>query len=316
MNNKKRIWFGFCLVLVLSVALVNSVRAGFGISPPYIRNENLIPGSHFEQKIILVRDIPEEDWRVNLIFNVPGANHWFSVDKGEEFILPKGEKQTPIIISVNVPKSAKLKKYRGFIRVKTTPVEAQEPGTVAITLGGQIDVDLNVTKEIFDFKVKRVKISDLEEGYSRLFWYFPGVIRFSIQLENIGNIKAVPSKVRFDIYDAKQEKLLESIETKRFDRKVEPFRTEWVTARLTTRLKPGSYWARYKIYKKKEVVNQGKVHLSILPKGTISRYQRAGFLDLDLKDKIVMILFFFFVLIGVSYSVYQGFNWWKKKKRV
>jgi len=304
----------FSLVSVLCL-LPSAAKAGFGISPPYVRNENLTQGSHFEQKIILVRDKPEEDWQAELIFNVPGANDWFSVDKGEKFILPKGEKQTPIIIRVDVPSKAEFKRYKGFIRVKTTPLKAQEPGTVAITLGGQIDVDLNVTKEIFDFKVRGVKVSDLEEGHKWLFWYFPGIIRFSIQIENIGNIDAAPTKVHFDIYDAKEEKLLESIETKKFDKKVKPFETEWVLAKLSTKLKPGSYWAQYKIYKKEEVISQGRIHLSILPRGTIPGYQGAGFLDLSFKDKLTIILLALAILAGISYGGYRGFQYWKKRKK-
>lgn len=319
LKSRRKIWFS--ISLVFSLVLVSclfpiAARAGFGISPPYVRNENLTQGSHFEQKVILVRDKPDEDWQVELIFNVPEANDWFSVDKGKKFILPKGEKQTPIIISIKVPEKAEFKRYKGSIRVKTTPLKTQEPGTVAITLGGQIDVDLNVTKEILDFKVRGVKVSDLEEGYKWLFWYFPGIIRFSIRIENIGNVDAIPTKVRFDIYDAKEKKLLESVEAKKFDKKVRPFETEWVFAKLPTRLKPGSYWAQYKIYKKEEVVSQGKIHLSILPRGTIPGYKGAGFWDLALKDKLTIILLALVILGGIGYGSYQGFQYWKKRKKI
>lgn len=320
MKNYRRILFS--LILAFSLILTWSLsplvaRAGFGISPPYVRNENLTQGAHYEKKIILVRDKPDEDWKAELIFNVPGANDWFSVDKGKKFILPKGEKQTPIIISVDIPKSAKYKEYKGFIRVKTTPLKAREVGTVAITLGGQIDVDLNVTKNIFDFKVRGVKVSDLEEGHKWLLWYFPGIIKFSIQIENIGNVKAQPSKVILDIYDSQEKNLLEKIEAKNFSKKVKPFETEWILAKLPTELKPGSYWAHYKIYKKDEIASQGRIHLSILPKGTITNYQEAGFSDLPLKDKLSAILLLLAILAGISFGIYRGFIYWRnwKKKR-
>ena len=311
----KLILVSVILVIFLNLGLVFSVQAGFGISPPYVRNETLTQGSHFEQKIILVRDKPDEDWQAELIFNVPEANDWFSIDKGKKFILPKGEKQVPIIISVDVPKKAEFKEYKGFIRVKTAPLKAQEPGTVAITLGGQIDVDLNVVKEIFDFKVRGVRVSDLEEGHKWFLWYFPGIIKFSIQIENTGNINAVPTKVHLDIYDAEGKKLLESIETKKFNKKVKPFKTEWILAKLPTKLKPGSYWAQYKIYKKEKVVSQGKIHLSILPRGTIPGYQGAGLLDLSLKDKLAIILMVLVVLGGLGYGGYRIFQYWKRKKK-
>jgi len=315
----RKIWFGISLVFSLVSVLCLLpivVKAGFGISPPYVRNENLTQGSHFEQKIILVRDKPTEDWQVELIFNVPEANDWFSVDKGKKFILPKGEKQFPIIIAIDVPEKAEFKRYKGFIRVKTTPLKTQEPGTVAITLGGQIDVDINVTKEIFDFKVKRVKVSDLEEGHKWLFWYFPGIIRFSVQIENVGNVEASPSKIQFDIYDNQEKELLESLKITKVKGKVKPFTTEWILARLPTRLKPGSYWAHYKVYKKEKIIDRGRVHLSILPRGSILNYEKAGFLDLSLKDKITFVLMILVILSGISYGSYRGFcHYWKRRKR-
>jgi len=317
-KSQQKIWVGVSLVFSFASVLCllpSAAKAGFGISPPYVRNENLTQGSHFEQKIILVRDKPAEDWQAELIFNVPEANDWFSVNKGKKFVLPKGEKQTPIIISIDVPSKAESKRYKGFIRVKTAPLKAQEPGTVAITLGGQIDVDLNVTKEIFDFKVKGVKVSDLEEGHKWLFWYLPGIIRFSMRIENTGNVNAIPTKLHFDIYDVKEKKLLESVEAKKFDKRVKPFETEWVLAKLPTRLKPGSYWAQYKIYKKEEVVSQGKIHLSILPRGTISGYKGAGFLDLALKDKLTIILLALAILGGIGYGSYRGFQYRKKRRK-
>jgi len=275
-KGQRKIWVEVGLVFISLVSILcllpSRARAGFGISPPYVRNENLTQGSHFEQKIILVRDKPDEDWQAELIFNVPEANNWFSVDKGTKFILPKGEKQTPIVISVDVPEKAEFKEYKGFIRVKTAPLEAQEPGTVAIALGGQIDVDLSVIKEIFDFKVRGVRVSDLEEGHKWLFWYFPGIIKFSIQIENIGNVNASPSKVQLAIYDS-QEKELE------------------------------------------EVVSQGRIHLSILPRGTIPNYKGGGFLDLAFKDKLTIILLALVVLGGLSYGSYRGLKYVKKRRK-
>jgi hypothetical protein len=161
-----------------------------------------------------------------------------------------------------------------------------EQGTISILLGGQIDVDLNVAKDVFDFQVARTKISDLEAGHKSWIFSFPGIIKFSMQIENIGNVKAAPSKVSFEIYDEKEEKVLEKIETTKMENKVKPFATDWVTANLQTQLKPGSYYAQYKIFKKDEIVSTGKIHLSILSQGSIIEYKGASILDLSLKNRL------------------------------
>ena len=284
----KRIILFLVFCSLFSFSLINIVQAGFGISPPYIKNENLSQGLYYEKKITLVRGDPIEDWKVEIITNVPGADDWISVDKGKEFIMPEGAQQVPIVFSINVPKNAKFGRYTGIIRVKTAPVKPPEAGTISILLGGQIDVNLNVQKEIFDFNVRGVKTSDLEEGEKRWIFYFPGIIKFSMQIENLGNIKAAPSKVIFDIYDEKEKELLETIQTTKMN-KINPFEIDWVIAELKTKLKAGSYYAQYQIFKKDEVVSQGKIHLSILSKGAITDYQRATIFDIGLKDKLIII---------------------------
>lgn len=270
--NSKRLF----LILIISLLVANTAQAGFGISSPYVINDRLVRGCHYEKKITLVRGDPDEDWKAEITINVPGANDWISVDKGMEFILAAGEKQTPIIVSVDVPKEAEFGNYKGTIRVRVMPLE-RPPEVVAIALGGQIDVDLSVVDlEIFDFKVRGIRVPDLEEGHKVLFWYVSGKIKFAIEIENTGNVEASPTKIHFDIYDSQEKELLESIETSKI-KKVEPFETKEIIAKLPTKLKAGSYLAYFKIYKNDEVVSEGKIYLSILPYGTLSKgYQIFG----------------------------------------
>lgn len=292
---KTRKAFLLVLNLLLFFSLANKVLAGFGISPPYVINENLGRGSHFEQKIILVRDNPIEDWKAEISIEAPNFENWIKIDKGKEFILPKGENQVPIIVSVNVPKNAEYKRYKGAIRIKTLPLTPSEAGTVAIALGGRIEIDLNVSKEIFDFKVRGIKFEDFKEGYKFLSWYLPGKIKFLIKIENIGNVPAGPSKVVFDIYNEAQTELLETTQTTKLE-KVKPFETKWILAQLPTKLKAGGYWADYKIYKKNEIVQQARIHFSILPHETISK-GKINLADLPLGLKIGPIIFLIIVIL-------------------
>lgn len=267
----KRILPILAIGLLFAFGLAQVALAGFGISPPYVINHNLTRGSYYEQKIWLTRGDPVEDLRIEVAIDVPGANDWISIDKGNSFILPKGEQKMAMFVLVDVPKNVEFGSYPGYIRVTTYPVGPSEGGSgqIAIVLGARIDVTLDVKDiKIFDFTVKRVDVYDLEEGHKVLWWFSPGKIKFTMEIENLGNIKAAPTKVRFDIYDDQEKNLLETVEVKKME-KVEPFEKKTITAELGTSLPPGGYTAIFKIFKNEEIVKEGKVHLSILPRGTL-----------------------------------------------
>ncbi|MCX7778662.1 MAG: hypothetical protein N2259_00195 [Patescibacteria group bacterium] len=302
----KKVFVFLVLNLILFFILANKCLAGFGISPPYVMNENLGRGSHFEQKIVLVRDNPIEDWQAEITIEAREIEKWLSIDKGNKFILPKGETQVPLVVSVDVPKDAEYKRYRGVMRVKTTPLNPPTPGTVAIALGGRIEIDLTVSKEIFGFKVRGVKIEDSEEGRQFWFGYLPGKIKFWLNIENVGNVKFGPTKVRFEIYNEEQTQLLEVIETTKLE-KVPPFQTKWILAKLPTKLKAGGYWAEYKIYKNEEIVQEARLHFSLLPYGTISK-GKISLADLPIKFRILGGSIILIILIFAGYLIF------KKKK--
>ena len=298
------------ILLILSFLLLISTQevfAGFGITPPYVRNEALARNTHYEQKIILVRGDPVEDLKAKVTIDVPGANDWISIDKGSEFILPKGESQFPIVVSVNVPGGADFRTYKGNIRIVLDSAVGPTPGTVGIALGAQVDVRFNVVdQQIIDFKIREVEIADLEEGHTFLWLYFPGKINFTMQLENLGNIPIAPSSVQFDIYDAKGVNMLESVRSTNSIKKVSPFTIGTVTAELPTRLKPGSYRAIYRIYKTPdEVVSQGGLTVSVLPYGTLPGYKGYGFAGLSLRDKSSVVLVIGAATLFVLYALFR-----------
>jgi len=296
----------FCMLLFFA----DTVLAGFGISPPYVTNHNLSRGSNFEKDIWLTRGNPVEDLRAEIEIDVPGANDWISVDKGNSFILPKGEQKISITVSVSVPKNAEYKSYPGFIRITTYPVNSAEGGgQVAIILGARIDVSLDVKDiEIFDFEIKRIiGPHDLEEGHNVLWWFSPGKIKFDMEIENTGNVKVSPTKVLFEIYDGEKKSLIETITAKKIG-KVDPFQTKNITAELSTKLAAGSYWAIFKIFKGDEIVEEGETHLSILPRGEINPIPKEWY-GLAVWIWILTIL----VILGLCFA---GLWFYMKKKKL
>ncbi len=294
----------FCILLFFA----DTVLAGFGISPPYVTNHNLSRGSHFEKDIWLTRGNPVEDLRIEVDIDVPGANDWISIDEGSSFLLPKGEQKMLMTVSVDVPKNAEYKSYPGFIRITTYPVSsAEEGGQIAIILGARIDVTLDVRDiEIFDFKIRQINVYDLEEGHNVLWWFSSGKIRFDMQFENIGNIKASPTKVLFEIYDGERKNLVETTTAKKIG-KVDPFQTKNIIAELPTKLTAGSYWAIFKIFKGDEIVEEGETHLSILPRGGINPIPKEWY-GLAVWIWILTIL----VILGLSFT---GLWFYKKKRK-
>jgi hypothetical protein len=309
MKNKiLRSWFKkLVAALVMTFFVVTTAYAGFGISPPYVANEHLSPGFPYEQKIILVRGDPVEDLKAEIMIDVPEADKWISIDKGREFIMPKGETQVPILVKVDVPRGAELKQYKGKIQIKTSSLISSEGGTVGVALGGQIDVNLVVTDEkIFDFKVSAIEVKDLETAHEWLFWTVPGVVEFKMQLENLGNVPASPSKIALNIHDSNGEELLEEFESVDMDM-VDPFEIKWITVDVPTSLLPGGYWAKYDIYKEDEVIKNGEVHLSIMPYGTLpDAYHTpyAEFLRMNSGDQIQFILLCLLLLLILNTIVF------------
>ena len=150
---------------------------------------------------------------------------------------------------------------------------------------------LKVVDQIFDFSVRRVELSEAEEGYKKWWLDFPGKVTFGIYIENTGNVPAAPAKVKFDIYDSTGVQLLESTQNTNNIPTILPFDTKKSVAYLPTWLPPGSYRVKYDILKTEtESAQKGELSLSVLPRGTIPGYGSYGFEGLKLSDQLSVIL--------------------------
>ncbi len=302
-----------CTVVLLFLVALPTVHAGFGITPPYVSNASLTRNSVYEQTIFIVRSDPSDDLKATLTLDIPGINDWFTIKEGNEFILPRGQQKVPMTVQMKVPEDAAFKQYSGNIRIKTgAPDGAPASAGVNISLGAQIDVDVTVIdKKIKDFKVRKIGISDLNEGHKIGWLYFPGKILFDMNIENIGNVPIAPSDVVFMIYDASGNILLEETHAKGDIPTVDPFLTNTVTASLPTKLPQGSYIARFKILNEEDVKLEGEVNVSILPYGTLQS-AGFGFLGLSLPHKLSIVVPLVFVLV---LFVYIGIRITVRKRR-
>jgi hypothetical protein len=289
----------FASAAFLYGTMVNVAFAGFGITPPYVHNDTLRRGSEFTQEIVIVRSDPIEDLNAELALNLPAVESWFSFDKGMKFLLPKGESQVKIHITVRVPDDAKLGEYKGNIRIRTASLQTQSTG-VSLALGAQVDVQIKVVDKVFNFEVRRVELFEAEEGYTKWWLNFPGKIKFAMHIENIGNIPAKPPKVSLQIYDVTGQQLLESTQNSNEIEEVLPFDTKKVYAYFPTWLPPGSYRVKYSIEKDEtRTAQQGELALSILPRGTITGYEGYGFEGLKLSQQLSVIVPIVVLLLSI-----------------
>ncbi len=278
-----------CTLLVLVGADI--ALAGFGVTPPFVRNTSLTRNSVYEQEILLVRGDPRTPLKASITIDAPEIQDWIEIKEGTEFILPKGEQKVPMTVKVTVPKNADFKTYEGAIRVKTGAVDDQVGvGAVNISLGAQIDIELTIIdKVIKDFRVRKIGVSDLNEGTKIGWLYFPGKINFSMLIENTGNVDIAPSDVVFKLYDPSGTVLLEETRKKGKIEKIAPYETKEVVASIPTHLPAGAYLARYTILNGDDVKHEGELSVNILPYGTLQT-AGFGFSGLSIAHKISVIL--------------------------
>lgn len=297
---------GLQILLLLFFASADLALAGFGITPPYVRNTSLTRNSTYEQQILMVRGNPNTGQVAEVQIDAPEIADWIQIVEGERVPLPRGVQKVPLTVRVTVPRNAAFKDYAGLIRIRTLPDDdAVAAGAVSISLGARVDVNLTVIDRVIkDFRVRRISVSDLNEGAKFGWLYFPGKINFSMLIENTGNVNVSPSRVEFRIFDRSGNALLEETTNLGRIRKIEPYATEEVVASIPTRLPAGSYIARYKIFNDGEIKQEGDLSLSILPAGTLQT-SGFGFIGLSTPHKISLLLPIFVMIIVGLYTVYN-----------
>lgn len=293
------------LIVVFGILFcLNFVFAAFGISPPFVLNDHLSPGSHFEQKIVLSRDKPEQNLRVELIIDAPEIDGWITIDKGLSFVLPKGQQQVSMQVLVDVPEDAEFGSYKGKIAVRTIP-EKSEEGMVTIALGGEIRIELTVTeKKISEFKVLTCDIPDSEEGEP---------IKLLMKIDNTGNIATAPSRIHLDVYDRYHRELLESGDDADLDL-IEPLKTKEIYAQFPTKLGISSYWGEIKIFKDEEIVRGEKIYFNIIKGGVLAvSTEKIGNWFQNLSSRFPLL--YFYVGAGVILLLLVGLLIWVERKK-
>jgi hypothetical protein len=294
-------------LLMLSLFVpISAVEASFGITPPYVRNTSLTRNSIYEQQILLVRGNPNVALNAQIVIDAPGLENWIEIVEGNTILLPRGEQKIPMTVRVTVPPDAAFRDYEGKIRIRTVAANDQvTEGVVSISLGAQVDINLTVIDRVIkDFRVRRIGLSDLNEGHKFGWLYFPGKIQFQMLIENTGNVDVAPSRVAFKIYDRVGAVLLEETSHRGKISKVAPYATKEVIAAIPTKLPAGNYLVRYEIFNGNEIKQQGELNMNILPYGTLQQ-AGFGFTGLSIAHKLSILLPVFALIILILFIIYH-----------
>jgi len=295
------------LVSVLLILVWVNTTQGFGVSPPFVKEEHLLPGSQLERIVYLVQSEPNKDLKAELEFSpeLKEIENWIKIGQGMEFTIPAGIKQFPLKVTVDVPSDAQLGEHRGYIWIERKIVK-EEGAQVTTVTGGTIEVALKVTnQEYSDWQLKDLGVRDLAKGEK--------TVKVSLRVENLGNVKTRPSKVHLDVYDNYHQELLNSGDNSDLDW-VPPFQTKELTAEFPAELEPNQqYWAEIEIYKGDELLladkrrfNVGEIAKTEVGSGQVSEPLEESETDLGfgfLKSKP-----FLLGLLGIILAVGLGFG--------
>lgn len=271
------------LPLVLISFLAPRAEAGFGVSPPLIQEDKLVPGITLSRIVYLVQGTPERDLPVNLVVESQ-VKEWISFPQGAQVVIPKGVQQYPLAVDISVPKDAELGAYKGVIRLTTVPVKAEDSGEVAIAIGGIVNLDLTVGNNIiYELKSKLIKILDIKEGED------PQV---DVTLINNGNAPAAPDTATFELFNKFGEIRLAYAESKDFQ-SVPAFHEQvaHLVFPVEIHVAPGEYWGHVKVYRERELLGELRTVFNVTEKTFVEKYSTIVLIAIG------GVLFFAFVIM-------------------
>lgn len=267
--------------------------AAFGISPPFLNAQHLVPGAKYSQTVYLVQDQPDQNLNIqaNITMAQPAAS-WISIDKGYNFTIPQGVRQFPVVITISVPSDVTLGAYSGNLTFTTQPSSA---GQVTIALGAQVAINLTVGTGTFEkYSVPLIQFPDILEGQN------PTV---HVKFENDGNIPESFDSATYQLYDQYDSVQLAYIQKSNGFPSTAPFTISDynVSFPLDFYLGIGEYWGVVTFYKNGQVVASQKAIFNVL-KATWYQELWNWFLD----DWIYVLIAAILILIIIAVAVWRS----------
>jgi hypothetical protein len=245
---------------------IQRTYAAFGISPPFLNADHLVPGSKFSETIYLVQDQPNQDLNIQANLQVPDVvKSWFSIDRGFTFTIPQGMQQYAVTVTVSVPQNASIGVYHGTLTFNTAPSSA---GQVTIALGAQVAVNLTIGNDVFEkFGVQQITFQDIGEGQNPLV---------DVKFKNDGNVPESFDGANFELYDRYDTVRLAYIQKSGGFPTTPPFTIQDYTVDFPTDfyLGIGEYWGIVTFYKNNQIIASQKTTFTVLKTDWLSKTER------------------------------------------
>lgn len=243
------------LAIGLMISTSQALAAAFGVSPPYIVNETIKPGTEFVYVIDLsTNDIEKNKLVTTRLTGDEEVTKWVSVRGGSEITMPAGEIRYPMYVDVRVPDDATPGKYEGAIALRVVPEMTKD--SVAIALGGHITIDLNVVNyDVTDYSVHSAHVSPITEGQA---------MDLALKVKNEGNTTLSNITTKVDVLDYKTKELVESFSESEISLPVKPNSSNVVYLNLPTQnISSGKYWANISVLNDDEQVYSNRLYMPI-----------------------------------------------------
>ena len=161
-NSRLIIGFGLLTIFTSSFWFLPQEVEALGISPPIVKSDRLIRGSHYEQVVYINQGAPKENLIAKAEIRLPeDIKKWVSLRPGLEFTIPQ-VRLFPLTVVIDVPEDAELRSYSGEIKITTSP-ETKNAGQVSIGIGLAIALTFTVTDQaLIDYDVAAWKIAPIK----------------------------------------------------------------------------------------------------------------------------------------------------------
>ena len=220
----------FLILINITILFPIVAQAGFGVSPPYINEHHLLPGSHYTTTIYMSQSDPSNLTYCEVTIDAPEIEDWITINPSLYF--PFWVNQYPMEVIIDVPENASLGSYSGYIRVRKL-VYDEPGGQVVIVLGARVDVSLTVIDYNYTYyEVDVVATPDHHIGED---------MTVLLTVDNKGNTYAGPPYVIVEIYDISNINLLETINLTNWTA-VPPFTRTTISKQCQCNQPCGEYW--------------------------------------------------------------------------
>ena len=246
---------------VVLFAPAHSLAAAFGVSPPWIENDNMKPGSEFVYVINLSANELAEDMIVHAeLEGDTEITKWLTVQNKDNLVMTKGQSSVQMSVAVNIPENAKIGKYNGNIRLSITPKSGNIPdNNIAILLGSNIVVRLGVIDyDITSYEIRSATTERIIEGQS---------VDIQVGVKNLGNTTIDNLMTKLSVAERRSgAEVLSISEDKYLNLPVYPHAmTNTKLSFLAPNLKEGEYWVNVEFFKDNQSIYKNRLYLAVEP---------------------------------------------------